>query len=328
MSDSSQFGRKASLLVMRPGSRVQTGPAVDLPPSVIDLSEMHFRFRTVQQDVESPNNCTIRIYNLSEATQRAIVKDEYTRVVLQAGYETSGIGVVFDGTIKQFRVGRENATDKYLDILAADGDLAYNFATVGVTIAGGVTNTPAQRVQMVLAEMSKKGATAGEIMQFTGGVLPRGKVLFGMARALLRNEAAAQGATWHIAQGKINILPLDRYKEGEAVVLTAQTGLVGIPEQTNEGLRAMSLLNPRLVIGGTVKIDNKSVNQLVQQNPNAAPIAFNQYTGIQNLATITADGIYRLFVVEHEGDTRGQAWYTHITGLTVNPVTKQIKPYG
>lgn len=320
------FGRVASLLVVRAGQRVQLGPAIDLPQSVIDLSEMHFRFRTVQQDVESPNNCSIRVYNLSEKTLNAIVRDEYSRVIVQGGYKATGLGVVFDGTIKQFRIGRENATDTYLDILAADGDLAYNFATLGITLAA--KSTPSQRVAAVIGEMAKKGATAGDVMEFTGGVLPRGKVLFGMARALLRQEAQSQGATWNIDAGRINVTPLDGYKKGEAVVLTSLSGLIGIPEQTNEGLRATSLLNPRLTVAGLVQIDNKSVNQTVQQNPDAAPIAFNQYTGIQNLAHVAADGFYRLFVVEHEGDTRGPAWFSHLTCLALNPSTKKVSRYG
>lgn len=316
------------MLVVRPGQRVQLGPAADIPASTIDLSEMHFRFRTAQQDVQSPNNCTIRIFNLSEDTLRAITKDEYSRVILQAGYEGAGMGVIFDGTIKWFEIGRENATDTYLDILAADGDLAYNFATVGVTIAGGQNNTPQARVNAILEKMAEKGVVAGSVMQYTGGVLPRGKVLFGMARAMLAQETASQGATWNIDNGKINIVPLSSYLPGEAVVLSSATGLIGRPRQTTDGVQAVSLLNPRLRVAGLVKIDNRSINQSVQQDPSAAPVAFNQYTGIQNLATIAADGLYRLFVVEHEGDTRGNAWHSHLTGLALNPVTKLLKGYG
>ena len=38
----------------------------------------------------------------------------------------------------------------------------------------------------------------------------------------------------------------------EAVVLTAETGLVGAPEQTNDGIKVRCLLNPRLRIGGRI----------------------------------------------------------------------------
>lgn len=320
MSEQAQFGRKATLLVVRPEQ------VDDNPGSTIDLSQTHFRFRTAQQDVESPNNCSIRIFNLSKDTVELITKKEYTRVILQAGYEGAGAGSIFDGTIKWFRIGRENATDTYLDILAADGDMAYNFATVNVTLAAG--SNPKQRIDAILGEMYKKGLTPGDLMQPTGGVLPRGKVLFGMARALLRQEAQQQGATWNIDGGQVHMTPLTGYRPGDAVVLSALTGLVGLPEQTNEGLRAKCLLNPRITVGGLVQIDNKSVNQLMKQNPDAAPIAYNQYTGLQLLASVTSDGLYRVFVAEHEGDTRGPMWHTHLTCLAVNPATKTVKAYG
>lgn len=302
-----QFNRKATLILSE-GEKA------------LDLSAMHFTFRTVQQDVESPNNCSIRVYNLSEPTVKQALR-EFSRVTLQAGYEEAA-GVIFQGTIKQFRVGRENATDTYLDILAADGDLAYNQSIVAKTLAAG--STPDQRIKAAIEAMGGQGVGPGASMAYTGGILPRGKVLFGMARALLRQEVQSQNATWSINNGKVDIIPLAGYKPGTAVVLNSTTGLIGRPEQTVDGLKARSLLNPRLTIGGLIQIDNKSINQTIQQNPDAAPIPFNQYTGLQNLATVAADGLYRLYVVEHVGDTRGTEWYSDLVGLAVNPVTNKV----
>lgn len=316
MDDQAQFGRKAGLLV---------GGSSTNPNDFLDLSETHFRFQTSQCDVESPNNASIRVYNLSEATVRNVRK-EFTRVILQAGYKGS-YGVIFDGTIKQFRIGRENATDTYLDILAADGDLAYNNAVVNMSLAAANTS-PADRTNAALSAFTPFGIQSGSIAPATGGVLPRGKVLFGMARIFLRQLAQSQGATWSIQNGKINIVPLDGYLPGDAVVLNSQTGLIGRPEQTVEGLRARCLLNPKIVIGGLVKIDNASVNQTVQRDPNGALLAFNQYKGLQLLADVTADGIYRVFVAEHDGDTRGQSWYTDLVCLAVDQATKKVHPYG
>ena len=39
---------------------------------------------------------------------------------------------------------------------------------------------------------------------------------------------------------------------------------------------------------------------------------------------MSADGFYRVFVAEHEGDTRGQAWYTNLILLAVNPTTRKV----
>lgn len=292
--------------------------------SGLDLSELHFTFRTSQTDVESPNNCAIRVYNLSDDTIKQI-RGEFSEVVLQAGYEAN-YGVIFRGNIKQYRIGRESATDTYLDILAADGDLGYNFGVVNQSLGAG--STPKERYQAMVGAMNSKGLYTGFSPQTTGGVLPRGKVLFGMGRDLIRNHAASIGATWSIDQGKVNVIPLTSYLPGEALVLNSFTGLVGTPEQSEEGLRVRCLLNPRITVGGRVQIDEKSVNRTVQQNPNAAPVAYNQWTGIQNLATITADGFYRVYVAEHQGDTRGQAWYTDLVCLAVDQASGTVKPYG
>lgn len=310
-----QYLRKAGLIVTD-GNRA------------LDLSDLHFSFRTAQQDVESPNNCAIRVYNLDRKTVN-LIRSEFQRVVLQAGYQDSSYGVIFQGNIKQFRIGKENSTTSFLDILAADGDEAYNYSVVKATLAAGTTS--GQRVAAILDAMKPNGVTAGympPVMQETGGILPRGKVLFGMASALLRQATATDGLTWNINNGKVDIVPLTGYKPGEAVVLNSLTGLIGRPEQTIDGVRARCLLNPRLQIAGLVQIDNASINQLVQQNPNDAPIPYDKWASIQNLAITTTDGLYRLFVVEHVGDTRGQDWYSELIGLAINPVTKEVKSNG
>ncbi len=293
----------------------------------LDLSEMRFSFKTSQADEESPNNCIIRVYNLSEATVRSIRK-EYSYVVLQAGYPDN-FGVIFAGNIKQFKVGKEpNNIDSYMDILAADGDLGYNFSTVNKTLAAG--STPGDRVAVAVAAMTPNGVTAGKMMiPSTGGVLPRGKVLWGMAKAIIRAETQNVGATWSIQNGKVQIIPLTGYLPGEAVLLNAQSGLIGRPEQTEDGIKVKCLLNPKIAIGGSIKIDNAAINQIIQQNPSApAGPAFNQWTGVQNLATVTDDGIYRVYVCEFEGDTRGSAWFCNLVCLTINPVTQKVKAYG
>lgn len=308
MADS-QFKRAASLVLVA-GEKG------------LDLSKFRFTFQTVQQDVESPSNCTIRVYNLKPETVKSI-RGEYSKVVLQAGYE-GALGLIFQGTIKQYRVGRENATTTYLDILAADGDVAYNWATVNKTLAAG--NSPEDRIRTAIEAMGGAGVGPGYLMPFSGGILPRGKVLFGMARSVVRSEAENQGATWTINNSQVNVVPRDGFLPGEALRLSALTGLVGLPEQTEDGLRVRCLLNPRVVIGRLIQIDNKSVNQTINRDPNAPPgPAFNQYTGVQLLATITNDGIYRVYVAEHRGDTRGQDWYTDIVALAVDIDSRKVR---
>lgn len=294
--------------------------------NTIDLSQFRFTFHTSQAEVESPSNAVIRVYNLKDSTV-AQIKKEFTRVVLQAGYKSGPAGVIFSGEIRQFAAGREDAKNTYLDILAADGDTAYNYGFIHQSFAAGTSH-----LEMVDASIDTMGAykvNKGQVnYEGTGGVLPRGKVLFGLARARLRSLTRQVGATWSISNGKVNIVPLDGYLPGEPVVLNSTTGLIGRVEQTVEGMTAKSLINPRLQPGCVLQIDNKSINttsaQKALNGPSSPQIPFDSYKGLQRYASIAADGLYRVYVVEHEGDSRGQEWYSNIVGLAINPVTKEV----
>lgn len=317
MSDGDQFLRKATLIVGQKDG-----------DSGLDLSELRFRFRIQQSDVERPNTAEIRVYNLSKDTIKTLTsgKVEFTRVVLQAGYQNAAFGVIFDGTIKQFRVGRENATDSYIDILAAHGDIEYNFGVVNKTLAAG--STVKDRISAVSKQMGLSlDYKSVEASQSTGGTLPRGKVLWGMGRTHVRNAARSIGSSWSIQDGKVVVTPLDGYLDGEAVVLTSKTGMVGIPEQTDQGIQVRCLLNPKLKIGGLVHIDNASINATEAQQSSALPagqMPFDRRAGLQYVADISNDGFYRLFVVEYTGDTRGREWYADLTCLSVDKSSKKV----
>jgi len=306
------FGRRASLMLTS-------------ADNVLDLSELRFRFRVESDDEESPNNAMIRVYNLNPATVTNVRK-EFDQVILQAGYGDN-FGVIFKGNIRQFRIGREGTTDTYLDLLCADGDEAYNFAMMHDTLGRGSSNE--QRVRAAIAAMGAYGVTPGDLqIPSTGGILPRGKVLFGLARASIRMTAQSIGATWSIQDGKVQVTPLTGYLPGEAVVLNGQTGLVGRPEQTQNGIQAKCLINPRIQVGGLVQIDNRSINQTLNQDPWGAMVPYNQWAGLQMMADLQADGLYRVYVIEYEGDTRGQPYYAELTLLSIDPVTMTCKAYG
>lgn len=288
----------------------------------LDLSELRITFATQQQDVESPSNVLIRVHNLADDTEKRI-RGEFSRVTLQAGYDAA-FGVIFQGQIKQFGMGRVDAKNKYLDLLCADGDEAYNFAYVNKTLAAG--SNARDEVNAAGAAMKPHGIDMGYIADATGGVLPRGKVLFGLARASMRRAARNMGTSWTINNGQVNVVPLDGYLPGEAVALNSQTGMIGVPQQTENGLIVTCLLNPKIVVGGLIQINERDINRVIGAPGNTANVAYNTYTGVQRLATTTFDGFYRVIVAEHRGDTRGQEWYTTMTCLAVNRDTLKIAP--
>lgn len=312
MGSSDQYLRKCTLIV-------STGT------KGLDLSDLRIVFRVDGADVQSPNTASIRIYNLSDTTAQQIQK-EFTAVTLQAGYQTGNYGIIFAGTIKQVKRGKENATTTFVEILAADGDLAYNYSTISTSLAAGASY--GDQVKAVAASMAANGVTQGDTsaMSATGGILPRGKVFFGMARDQMRNLAASTGTRWSIQNGKVIAIPLTGYLPGQAVVLNSKSGLIGVPEATEDGIRVKCLLNPMIKVGGRIQINNADINSTTVKEQG-----FPQYTSLNFFASVTNDGFYRVLVCSYEGDTRGQPWWADLTCLAVDssaPVDDSVKAAG
>jgi len=332
---SNAFRRKTSLFLFASNPN-QQGVLNQAGTKGLDLSGMQFKFQTQQSDSESPNSVVIRVYNLKSETVTKI-GGEFSYVVLQAGYEDGPYGVVFQGQVRQWRLGKEKNTDTYLDILASDGDEWYNFGAVSTSIEVGSTS-PVAQANAILAGGQADGASmhgvqpgylAAESFADAQGnqtALSRGKVFFGAARVAMRSVVQSYGSTYNINNGRINIIPLTGYLPSTPVELNSRTGLIGRAEQTIDGVKFRALLNPLLTPGGLVKIDNKSLNATLQQDANN-PRPYNQRTGITSLASINADGLYRIYVAEFIGNTRGQEWYVDLIGLAVEPSGKEVKAY-
>jgi hypothetical protein len=320
------------------------GSTAGLVDALVFTDEFRIRFQTRQSDPGNgvPNTAWIRIYNLNPKTIKGLLK-EYASVVLQAGYKTGKFGVIFQGTIKQYRYGHENPTDSYLDIYAADGDEAHNYARTSVTLPKGWTNDDLLREHV--KAMKDYGITEGHGVKVRPGQLPggvftanlRGTTQYVMTRDGLTDATGIAGSTWIIDKGKLQIVPLKGYLPGEAVVLTGHTGLVGFPEQTESGINARALLNPAIKCQGLVQINNKSINQTtvvgdtfgafggedVGEAAGTNVSHFPSRVDMRMFASIAEDGFYRVLVVEHAGDTRGNDWYTNLVLLEADLSAEQ-----
>lgn len=308
-----QFLRKYSLVLAG-----QSGQA-------IDLSELHFTFQVHANDTETPNLAYVRVYNASDSTITRVIK-EYDTVQLQAGYQNGNFSQIFTGVVKQYRRGRERNVDSFLDIAAADGDPNYNFGVVNTTFAAGASaqeqlNTYAKSLGLPVDPNANTFLTGGVILN------PRGKTAFGLARIYMRDLADTHNCRWSIQDGVLTLIPITGYLPGEIVEVNSQTGLIGVPEATDDGIHLQTLLNPAFKIGQRVRIRNSDITQTAIINqffPNySTPPTF--------VARTTEDGDYRILVIEHEGDTRGQAWYSNLTCLALDPSVSpstSVAPFG
>lgn len=295
LAPSAQYLRKVQLLIRTVGTEA------------LDLSALHIKFATKRSNTATPNSADIRVYNVAPTTIE-LIKQE-SQVILQAGYE-GNYGVIFVGNIKQVITGRESSTDTFIDLVAGDGDTAYNFAIVNKTLAAG--SKPEDQVNASIQSMSEKGVTQGYIKLDTTTTLPRAKVMYGNSKDYLTHVSQNTKQDWSIQEGKVNFVALKSYLPGERVVLNSKTGMIGTPQQTNEGVNIKCLLNPLIKVGGLVEINNKDVARLKINltTPNSAA----------NIpAPLSYDGVYFVYVVETIGDNRGQDFYCNLICFYQDP---------
>lgn len=290
----------------------------------LELGQLRCTFHITRGDLQSPNTAWVRIYNLDDATARKIEQVEFSQIALQTGWgppdSTDPLTLMFFGNIIQGRRGRENQLETYVDITAADGDEPYNFAFVSQTLPQGSSRLDA--IQSLIATMAAPVSGNGNAVLpgYTPadlGAVPnlRPRVLFGYTKDVMRQIAQGHDLNWSIQDGTVNVVPLTTYIPGSAVVISPSTGLLGVPEQTQNGLSIRVLLNPQIKIGYTIRLDS-TVNQF-QYSLDQGAVAANESLRLA-ITRLNADGLYYVMRADHAGDTRGEQWETELTCLAID----------
>jgi hypothetical protein len=289
----------------------------------IDLSELRIVFRVKKATVDTPNLLEARVYNLAPDTIKKV--RQYKRVQLAAGYE-SNYGMIFDGIVVLYIVGKENSVDSYLDIRAGDQSQYRTNAAVGMTWPAGATQEQKAK-DMVKAA----GGEIGEIALGKAGAVKslRSSSYIGMLTEGIRDITNATKSNAYVDDGKVYIISWNGYRKNQIVELATDTGLVNIPKVTPQGIEAECLLNPKLRLDSLVRIKSGLISDIPYE-----PGAKNPFANSEGIVPGSAEGnpmftypaaamnnteegkrgagVYKIMLLDHRGDSRGEAWYSYI----------------
>lgn len=281
----------------------------------LDLSDFRCTFHILQAMVGKPCTAVIKVYNVAQSTvdriavpTNAVVGSKRLKVLIEAGYQEDH-SLIFQGDLWWKSTGRESETDTYMTLVAATGDRAHQYAVVNASVPKGASQE--QIFDAVMQPMKEKGVQPSGKPDTMSGTLARGKVLYKMAADAVQSFADTNGLEWGYGAGGLVMIRKDKtYKKSEEViVLNAQTGLIGRPTVTADGVEATCLLQPRIDLGSLVQIDNATIQSGSYDTAVQADLLQN--AAVQGAFT-SSDGLYRVLGREHVGDTRGNDWYTHI----------------
>jgi hypothetical protein len=263
-----QFGRSASLIF---GVYGTLGVAFD---------DLRITFDVTKTKRSSANQATVTVYNLAERNRKRL-QAKGTALSLLVGYG-GAMQLLCSGEVNHGTVAYQSPNwVSAAEIL--DGQGALRESALSRTWP---TGTPKSLVYATLA-----GALTGialgpvEALPFVG-ITSAPLSVSGSVRTSLDMIASAWGFTWSIQDGIIEARQIGGIGNGLATapLLSPQTGLIGSPEWTDDGLDVRCLLTPSVRPGGRVVVQSK-----------------------------TANGVFQVESVRHSGDTHGSDWTTSAT---------------
>jgi len=270
-----------------------------------EISGLQMKFEISKLSLGTLQQGFVSIFNLSDATD-TFIKERGQRIQIVAGYEGLS-GLIFDGDIRSILRTREN-----LDRVTT------------IRIGGNVTRlTRARFVKSYKGNVSIKQIIIDALPTFVGVSFNNTEILPDIQKSdfayadrtldLLTKLLIPNGVSWYEDLGIISFFKIDETTPVEnAFVISPTSGLIGVPGLTQipldpskkPGVKFISLLNPFLTNQSIVKLET-SVKFLSGGGRD------------QNLRAGETSGFYKLTSVKHQGETRGNSFYTICEGLAV-----------
>jgi hypothetical protein len=248
----------------------------------------------IKKDIKpKPNDCTIKIYNLSREHRGALAQQKKVAgltagipVRVEAGYKAAGPILLFSGDLRFASSQLEGAT--WVTIIeSGDGEAAKQNARINIALGPNTTADQALG-QAVKALGLSQGNTAKFLakLRASGTAAPGRITLSGSAWLHAYQIARANGLEFSVQDGAVQLTEQGRVLPGRSVKLSPGHGLIGSPTVDHKGvLSAVSLLQDGLEPGRLVVMDAPSVK-----------------------------GNFRIERVQYEGDSHGKPWYANIEG--------------
>lgn len=326
------YGRRWKVSVLVPKSKTTTtnnSPDSEYVEYVLSDSDYEDKSLRVTFNIQkkygvSVNMSEISVYNLNVATENMLIENGY-KVRVMAGYVNGDYGLICDTVVFQPIWEREDYVTTKLTLVCVD-------ALHWVHDNWIISSVPKMKYQKdIVSEMAGRSRVAIPVKEssFTEGNANaktcRGTVVCENAMDYIRRYCQLSGTLPTVIDNKISLGrmqdPLKPEAQKKMITVTAGKGgsLIGVPQQTQNGVDFTCLLNPNITVAeprNLIKLDNTILRQVKAQY------------GVTVFANLDKDWTYQIAGVTHVGDTRGNEWYSHVTGINQHLEGKFPTYYG
>ena len=201
------------------------------------------------------NKATVEMYNLSMDAMRDMttlsfrpLQTKKNLIVIFAGDETEGMSQCFAGEIDTAYADFSGAPTIKMHIEAAAGSYPSLKASPPIAVKGS------QSAASLIEQFAKESGYTFLNNGVSASV--KNAVLNGSPVQKMRAVAGMVGCELLIDDNVVKIQPYDKgLDEGNAVLMSKDSGMLGYPTFTSEGISLKCLYNPDLQLGGMIEVD-------------------------------------------------------------------------
>lgn len=279
------------------------------------IENLRFSFQIEKTLSETLNNSTISVYNLNKEDRKTIEQPN-NALILKAGYiDHVGTQEIFIGIVRR-TLTRRDSVDWITDIELDDGLIAYRDSKLSVAFK------PGSKAVDVLNFIAKSfGLPVHKFTNFPDKYYPHGWSFVGRSRDAMTKVCEFLGCEWSIQNQEIQILKKGKATQNEAVLMSAESGMIGSPELETKTLsdqdaakQGVTTNSKGAVVRATktdegtkprLQVSGYRVKSLLQPTVQPGQIVKLVAEGI--------DAFLKVETVSHSGDTHGDDWFTELS---------------
>lgn len=201
------------------------------------------------------NSATLKVWGLKLENMEQLsmlayrpLEAHHNLLRIEAGEQGGGLAPVFQGEITSAAADFNSAPDVCMELVALSGSYPQRIAEPPLTVRGEAP------VDSLFARFAAEAGYAYRNEGVSGSV--RDSHYPGSPIRKMEKLAGDIGCELFIDDGLVLTLPSGKARGGAAVFLSKNTGLLGYPTFTQEGISCRCLFNPALAHGGLIKVES------------------------------------------------------------------------
>jgi len=283
------------------------------------VQPMRITFDVAKNAAEEPNEHVIRVYNLAEATRRAL-EEPGLMCVLYAGYAEEGGPLLMAAGSVVFAYTKFEQPDVVTELIVKDGYAEVRDTAVSIGLGPGAQASSI--IRDIVRQMGLPLIMADDVPDRRW---QQGFSFYGAARTALHKVTQGTGLEWSIQNQQLQVVARKGTTRRQAVVLAADTGLLGYPERTREAAREKAKVKDKTtgddvnIVSARQQRDGWRVTSLLLPTLNPGDLV--------KLESRTVEALLRIEALRSTGDSAGGDWQTELELVDrYAPPKKKEKP--